>query len=51
MACSVDGARDFLAKEAQMANDEDFERVVEQYHLALGEFMRGSADAAKRRGG
>jgi hypothetical protein len=27
--------------------EEDFDRVGEQYHLALGEFMRGSAEAAK----
>jgi ketosteroid isomerase-like protein len=31
-----------------MTAEEDFDRVVEQYHLALGEFMKGSAEAAKR---
>jgi ketosteroid isomerase-like protein len=31
-----------------MSTEEDFDRVVEQYHQALGEFMKGSAEAAKR---
>ena len=28
--------------------EEDFDQVVEQYHLALGEFMKGNAAPAKR---
>jgi ketosteroid isomerase-like protein len=30
-----------------MTAQEDFDRVVEQYHLALGEFMKGNPEPAK----
>jgi ketosteroid isomerase-like protein len=30
-----------------MPTEEDFDRVIGQYHLALGEFMTGDAEAAK----
>jgi ketosteroid isomerase-like protein len=31
-----------------MTTEEDFDRVIDQYHLALDEFMKGSAEAAKK---
>ena len=31
-----------------MATVDDFDQVVEQYHLALGEFFKGSPEAAKK---
>ena len=31
-----------------MATVDDFDQVVEQYHLALGEFFKGNPEAAKK---
>ena len=31
-----------------MSAVEDFDKVVEQYHLAIGEFMKGNPEPAKR---
>ena len=31
-----------------MPGQEDFERVMEEYHLALGDFMKGNPESAKK---